>query len=95
FAADAPTQFHDIIVNSVKAEPLIPLVSPVSLTAEKFGSVRKVYIHTQDDHAVSLSLQQTMVKKTPVSKEYTLVSSHTPFISMPDKLAAILLSESK
>jgi pimeloyl-ACP methyl ester carboxylesterase len=95
FAADAPAQIDDVIINSVKAEPLAPLATPVALTAAKFGSVRKVYIHTINDHAVSFSLQQKMVKDSPVSKEYTLTSSHTPFISMPGKLAAILLTASK
>jgi pimeloyl-ACP methyl ester carboxylesterase len=95
FAADAPAQINDFIINSVKAEPLAPLATPVTLTTEKFGSVKKVYIHTVDDHAVSLPLQETMVKNNPVSKEYSLPSSHTPFISMPGKLAAILLTASK
>ena len=95
FAADAPAQIDDIIINSVKAEPLAPLATPVTLTDANFGSVKKVYIHTINDHAVSLSLQQTMVKNSHVTKEYSLPSSHTPFISMPDKLAEVLLTISK
>jgi pimeloyl-ACP methyl ester carboxylesterase len=96
FAADAPAQVGDYIANNIKPEPLAPLATPVTLTNEKFGSVKKVYIHTTDDHAVSFTLQKTMVKNNGhISKEYSLPSSHTPFISMPDKLAAILLTESK
>jgi len=96
FAADAPAQVGEYIANNIKPEPLAPLATPVTLTDAKFGSVEKVYIHTAADHAVSLSLQNTMVKNNGhISKEYSLQSSHTPFISMPDKLAAILLTESK
>ena len=96
FAADAPAQIGDYLANHIKPEPLAPLATPVTLTDGKFGSVKKVYIHTTNDHAVSLTLQNTMVKNNGhVSKEYSLPSSHTPFISMPDKLAAILLTESK
>ena len=96
FAADAPAQIGDYLANNIKPEPLAPLATPVTLTAEKFGSVKKVYIHTTEDHAVSLSLQQKMVAANGhVSKEYSLASSHTPFISMPDKLAGILLEVSK
>ena len=96
FAADAPTQIGDYIANNIKPEPLAPLATPVTLTAENFGSVKKVYIHTINDHAVSFTLQKTMVKANGgVSKEYSLPSSHTPFISMPDKLAAIILAASK
>jgi pimeloyl-ACP methyl ester carboxylesterase len=96
FAADAPAKVGDYIANNIKPEPLSPLATPVTLTDEKFGSVKKIYIHTTDDHAVSFTLQKTMVKNNGhVSKEYSLPSSHTPFISMPDRLAAILLTASK
>ena len=95
FAADAPAQIGEYLANNIKPEPLAPLATPVTLTNGKFGSVKKVYIHTTNDHAVSLTLQKAMVKNSPVSNEYSLPSSHTPFISMPDKLAAILLTVSK
>ena len=96
FAADAPAQVGEYIANNIKPEPLAPLATPVTLTDANFGSVKKVYIHTTEDHAVSFTLQKTMVKNNGhISKEYSLPSSHTPFISMPDKLAAILLIVSK
>ena len=95
FAADAPQQVQDYIAANIKAEPLAPLATPVHLTDENFGSIRKVYIHTANDHAISYPAQQYMVKNSKVAKVYTLQSSHTPFISMPDKLAAILIAESK
>ena len=95
FAADAPAQIGNYIADNIKPEPLAPLATPVTLTGANFGRVRKVYIHTINDHAVSFSLQQTMVKNGHISKEYSLPSSHTPFIAMPDKLAAILIEVSK
>jgi pimeloyl-ACP methyl ester carboxylesterase len=95
FAADAPTNVQEYIVAIFKAEPLAPLAAPVSLTTANFGSVKKIYIHTLNDHCVSYPFQQEMVKHSNVSKEYSLPSSHTPFISMPGKLAEIILAESK
>jgi len=96
FAADAPADKDESIINNFKAEPLGPLATPVTLTDGNFGSVKKVYIHTTNDHAVSFAFQQTMVKNNGhISKEYTLASSHTPFYSMPDKLAAVLVTASK
>jgi len=95
FAADAPQQVQDYIAANVKAEPLAPLATPVHLTEKNFGSIKKVYIHTVNDHAISYPAQQYMVSHSKVDKVYTLQSSHTPFISMPDKLAAILIAESK
>jgi pimeloyl-ACP methyl ester carboxylesterase len=95
FAADAPQQVQDYIAANIKPEPLAPLATPVHLTEKNFGSIKKVYIHTVNDHAISYPAQQYMVKAGNVAKVYTLQSSHTPFISMPDKLAAILIAESK
>jgi len=95
FAADAPQQVQDYIAANLKPEPLAPLATPVHLTEKNFGSIKKVYIHTANDHAISYPAQQYMVKNSQVAKVYTLQSSHTPFISMPDKLADIILTESK
>lgn len=95
FAADAPLQVQQYLAAHIKPEPLVPLDTPVHLTERNFGSVKKVYIHTANDNAISYPAQQYMVKNSKVDKVYTLQSSHTPFISMPDKLAAILISESK
>ena len=95
FAADAPQQVQDYIAANLKPEPLAPLATPVHLTEGNFGSIRKVYIHTLNDHCISYPAQQAMVKSGKVAKVYSLPSSHTPFISMPDKLAEIILTESK
>jgi pimeloyl-ACP methyl ester carboxylesterase len=95
FAADAPQQVQDYIVANIRPEPLAPLATPVHLTEANYGSIRKVYIHTLNDHCISYPAQQAMVQSSKVAKEYSLPSSHTPFISMPDKLAEIILTESK
>ncbi len=95
FLENAPKEVIDKILANWKDEPLAPLLDPAHITAAKFGSVKKVYIHTRLDHSVGYTLQMTMVKATPVSKEYTLQSPHTPFFSQPEKLIEILLEESK
>jgi pimeloyl-ACP methyl ester carboxylesterase len=61
FAADASAQVGEYIANNIKPEPLAPLVTPVTLTDGKFGSVKKVYIHTVNDHAVSFTFQKTAI----------------------------------
>jgi pimeloyl-ACP methyl ester carboxylesterase len=95
FAADAPQQVQAYITANIKPEPLAPLATPVRLTEKNYGSVKKVYIHTLNDHTISYPAQQSMVKASKVAKVYALSSSHTPFISMPDKVAEIILAESK
>lgn len=94
FFEDAPKEVADQITANWKAEPLAPLATPVKLS-EKFSAVKKVYIFTEKDHSISYQLQQRMVQATPVAKSYSLHSSHTPFISMPVKLADLLSQVSR
>ena len=95
FATDAPKEVQDYLVANWKTEPLAPLAFPVTLTAANFGSVKKAYIFTVNDHAISYPFQQKMVKDGAVSKTFILESSHTPFISQPKKLAEDILAALK
>jgi pimeloyl-ACP methyl ester carboxylesterase len=92
FCQDAPDGVKNVVVSTFRAEPAIPLTNKVTLTSENFGRVPKIYIHTLQDHTVSPALQKRMVAAAPdVVKEYSLDSSHTPFLSMPDQLVDVLL----
>ena len=95
FAEDAPQSIKDHLLASLKSEPLAPFAAPAVLTEANFGKVEKVYIHTINDHAISYTQQQKMVSSANVARVYAIPSSHTPFISMPGVLAAILLQEAK
>ncbi|MDP9077709.1 MAG: alpha/beta fold hydrolase [Bacteroidota bacterium] len=95
FVADAPKGVQDYVIANWKTEPLAPLAASVTLTDANFGSVKKAYIHTANDHAISYAFQQTMVKNSDVKKTVVLNSSHTPFISMPGKLADAIIEVSK
>ena len=63
FAADAPDADVQHLIKDHKADALAPMATAVVLTAANFGSVKKVYIHTTQDNAVSYYLQQLMVKQ--------------------------------
>jgi len=96
FCQDAPDVVKNLVVSTFRAEPAIPLTNKVTLTSENFGKVPKYYIHTLQDHAVSPELQKRMVAAAPnVRKEYSINSSHTPFLSMPDQLVDLLLEIGK
>jgi pimeloyl-ACP methyl ester carboxylesterase len=87
FCLDCKDPFREAIPNLIVDEPLAPLVTPVHLTADRFGTVDKVYIHTAKDQVVSPSLQAIMVAATPVRKEFTIDTGHTPFLTDPHSLA--------
>jgi pimeloyl-ACP methyl ester carboxylesterase len=87
FCLDCNDQLREAIPNLIVDEPLAPLATSVHLTADRFGTVDKVYIYTAKDRVVSPSLQAIMVAATPVRKEMTIDTGHTPFLTDPHGLA--------
>ncbi|MFZ6648597.1 alpha/beta fold hydrolase [Undibacterium sp. TJN25] len=81
FANGAPEGLRKLMPNLIIDEPLQPVVTPVTLTEARFGTVDKVYIYTAQDRVVSPYLQQKMVAATPVRLEFTLNTGHTPFLT--------------
>jgi hypothetical protein len=73
-------------------EPLRPLVTPLRVTAEGFGSVPRAYIETARDRALSLEAQRAMHSRWPCEPVFTLDTDHSAFLSQPDALARILIS---
>ena len=90
FCLDCAPADEARVVGALLPEPLAPLGTPVRLTDQNFGGVRKVYVATTRDNAVSWPLQRLMLERTPVEKVLTLTSSHAPFLSMPERLVAAL-----
>ncbi|MEO6282933.1 MAG: alpha/beta fold hydrolase [Dyadobacter sp.] len=95
FLADAPKPVQDYVSAHLRAEPLLPLTEPATVTPANFGRIPKTYIHTYQDHVNSFALQQQMVKAAGITRFYGLPSSHTPFVSMPSTLAAIIGNEAR
>jgi pimeloyl-ACP methyl ester carboxylesterase len=69
-----------------------PLATPVQTTADRWGSVPRVYIECTADRAISLPTQQSMHALHPCKRVMTLPTSHSPFLSAPQALADQLLS---
>lgn len=90
FAADCDDATVQRLIDHHKPDALAPMATPVSLTADRFGRVRREYVHTTQDNAVSYFLQQQMVDQTPVAVVHTLDSSHCPFFSRPAELADLI-----
>lgn len=90
FCADCDETSAKALTDNYRDEPLGPLTEPVTLTDAAFGKVKKVYVRTEQDAAVSPALQSTMLAATPVDEELTLPTSHSPFLSSPKALADLL-----
>jgi pimeloyl-ACP methyl ester carboxylesterase len=74
-------------------EPTAPGGQPVRLTPERFGKVDKAYIYLSRDNANSLWKQREFAAKWPIRRTVTLDASHSPFLSMPERLAHALRHE--
>ncbi len=72
-------------------EPVAALVTPLQLTDEHFGRVRRAYIECSDDKIIPLSLQRSMQNALPCEPVFTIATDHSPFYSAPEELAACLL----
>ncbi|MGN8000851.1 alpha/beta fold hydrolase [Sphingomonas sp. 22176] len=89
FANDADAGVQAAVANAVVPEPLAPLAEPIHLSGA-LASVDKVYIHTARDQVVSPAGQAAMVAATPVRKEVSLDTGHTPFVTNPAALVAAI-----
>jgi pimeloyl-ACP methyl ester carboxylesterase len=72
-------------------EPNGPVASPLALTGERFGTVRKTYVETRQDRGVTPGLQRRMHGAVPCDRVLALDTSHSPFLSRPDDLAELLV----
>lgn len=68
-------------------QPIAALAMAVNLTDHSYGRIPKYYILCTDAHDFDKS---KVALHVPCEKIYRLKSSHSPFFSMPDKLAEIL-----
>jgi len=73
-------------------EPNAPVATPIILSDENFGRVVRVYIETLQDRGVTPSLQKKMYTATPCQRVISMETSHSPFLSAPEKLVSHLIS---
>lgn len=91
FCADCTDAETTNFLSHYRDEPLPSLNLIVHTTNEGWGSVKKYYIHTQQDRAVSFKVQQQMVSGVKLEKAITLNTSHSPFLSAPSEVVDTLL----
>ena len=77
-------------------EPIALSATPTSKTVGRWGSVPRHYIKCLLDHAIPPALQQRFIDAadafTPTNKTvvHTMNTSHSPFLSAPKELGALL-----
>jgi pimeloyl-ACP methyl ester carboxylesterase len=81
FANDGPAPLKAKLPDIILDEPAAPLVTPVRVTAERFGQVDKIYVSTELDQVISPAFQAQMISRTPVRKVVSLQTGHLPFLT--------------
>lgn len=91
FCQDGNATVNQLLIANNRPEPAAPLYSKIVLKNPAMANVPKYYIHTTEDRAITITLQNQMVAAAGIKNIYTIDSSHSPHLSMPDKVTAILL----
>ena len=95
FCQDGTQEQNALLVKNLRPEPTAPLGTPVQYDMVSYKVLDKYYIYTTEDHAISYSLQQTMVKDAGITKTFSIASGHSPFVSKPSEVSTILLGLTK
>lgn len=84
---DCPAEDVNLAKEKLDWQSLGVLGTPVKVTDERYGAIPKVYILCTQAKDLDKS---SIAQNVPCQKVYKLASSHSPFFSMPGKLAEII-----
>ncbi|MBV7330734.1 hypothetical protein KFU94_21310 [Chloroflexi bacterium TSY] len=78
-------------------EPAQVTKEPSPITAERFGRIPRHYIRCTDDKAITIEMQDKMIAQVDIQMGnkthiHTLQTSHSPFLTMPETLAEVLIA---
>ena len=76
----------------VSPEPRGTMATPLAVSTERFGRVRRAYVECLQDRVLPIAGQRSMQAKLPCDPVITLDCDHSPFYSAPEKLAAALVA---
>ena len=91
FCQDGGDAVKKLVLDNFRPEPAIPFTNKVTLTDTNFGRVDKYYIHTLQDHAIGIDLQNRMADAAHITQTFSVNTGHSPFLTQPDQVTEILL----
>lgn len=92
FAQLSPPELVAGALPRLLAEPHGPRSTPLHLTAERWGSLPRTYVETLHDRTIPVTSQRRMQAMSPGAKVVTLDADHSPYLSAPDALTAVLFA---
>jgi len=89
--SDADPEEYSRIAELLQAEPLHPMMEPVSLPRDPYRAVPCHYIAAKHDLAISFENQMAMVEGV-IDQVSVLESDHSPFYTQAEALASLIKS---
>ncbi|HSV55410.1 MAG TPA: alpha/beta fold hydrolase [Burkholderiaceae bacterium] len=90
--ADCSAQDLALAQALLTPEPNAPVGTPLLLSDERYGRIRRIYIETSLDKGVTPGLQKRMYTATPCQRIISMDTGHSPFLAAPEKLVSHLTS---
>ena len=91
---DCPPGAAATLLDDRVPEASAPLAEPVRLSAERFGSVPKIYLETTQDRFLPLAAQRAMQHNWACRQVITMETGHYPFVAQPAEFTRHLLAAS-
>lgn len=91
FYHDCPDPVAEDAVARLGPEPVTPQEAPFPCVGTD-PAMRRDYILCTNDHTIPPAWQRAMTADWPRDRVHPLASGHSPFLAMPDALAALLIT---
>jgi len=88
----SPDEDAEVAIKRLRPQAMAPFTTAVSLSDEKYGSVRSYYIECSEDRAISPGMQRQLRDNAPIVRSVVLKADHAPYYSCPEKLVKTLIS---
>jgi pimeloyl-ACP methyl ester carboxylesterase len=82
---------QDYALSCLSYQPIDAMMGAIETSMAKLGKIPKFYIECTRDNAMPIENQRALVENMPFGAVYSLNSDHSPFLSMPSELAAVVL----
>jgi pimeloyl-ACP methyl ester carboxylesterase len=79
-------------IKRLRPQPLAPIATPLKLSDENYGRVRRCYVECSEDRAITPAMQTRLKNNGRVDATATLKTDHSPFYSCPEQLVETLVS---
>ncbi|MEU7632915.1 alpha/beta fold hydrolase [Nocardia sp. NPDC049220] len=91
FYSDCDADDIALALRLLTPEPTATLGTTIDVTPDRYGTVRRFGIITQDDVILPSRLQGDLYEQDGITETVTMPTAHSPFLNAPDSLTEHLL----